>query len=189
ALGELVARSELCDELPRDTGARGERDRGGDHPHASEAHTQAHLRNAAQVAFEVWGEYRFEHLAIAAPDHLAGQLEAELHPYLRERLSGRLTVPVTANHGEVLAAAEAVEARAAPEAVGAAVGRRRQAKLVDRLRMAVAAGRRGTAGLAEVVDPLNEHRVDVLLVSKGFAAPGWRCRGCDRLAAIGRRCR
>jgi len=179
-LGELVERSELFDELPRDTGARGERDRGGDHPHASEAHTQAHLRNAAQVAFEVWGEHRFEHLAIAAPDHLAGQLEAELHPYLRERLSGRLTVPVTANHGEVLAAAEEVEA---------AVERRRQAKLVDRLRMAVAAGRRGTAGLAEVVDALNEHRVDVLLVSKGFAAPGWRCRGCDRLAAIGRRCR
>ena len=98
----------------------------------------------------------------------------------RERLSGRLTVPVTANHGEVLAAAEAVEA---------AVERRRQAKLVDRLRMAVAAGRRGTAGLAEVVDALNEHRVDLLLVSKGFAAPGWRCLGCDRLAAIGRRCR
>jgi peptide chain release factor subunit 1 len=53
----------------------------------------------------------------------------------------------------------------------------------------VAAKRRGVAGLGEVVDALAEHRVATLVVSKGFAAPGWRCTGCDRLAAIGRRCK
>jgi peptide subunit release factor 1 (eRF1) len=179
-LGELLEHSELFEALPRDTGARGEKDRGGDHPHALEAHTQQHLRHAAQVAFQVWDEHRFAHLAIAAPDHLAGQLESELHPYLRERLAGRLTVPVTANHGEVLAAAEQVEA---------GVERARQARLVDRLRTAVSGGRRGRSGLADVIETLGEHRVDTLLVSKGFATPGWRCRGCDRLAAMGRRCR
>lgn len=179
-LGELVERSELFEALPRDTGARGERDRAGDHPHALEAHTHHHLRHAAQIAFEVWSEHRFEHLAIAAPDHLSGQLEANLHPYLRKRLCGRITVPVTANHGEVLAAAEEVEA---------AVERRREARIVERLRAAVAGGRRGRAGLADVVGALGAHRVDVLIVSKGFAAPGWRCRACNRLAAMGRRCR
>jgi peptide subunit release factor 1 (eRF1) len=179
-LGELAERSELFDALPRDTGARGERDRGGDHPHAMEARTQQHLRNAASVAFEVWSQHPFEHLAIAAPDNLASQLESVLHPYLRKRLAGRLSVPVTADHAEVQAAAEAVEA---------GVERRREAAVVERLRSAATAGRRGCAGLPGVIEALAEHRVDTLVVSKGYAAPGWRCHGCDTLAAMGRRCR
>ncbi len=179
-LGELVERSELFDETLRDVDGRGERDRGGDHPQAVEARTQAHVRNAAHVAFTVWGQHPFTHLAIAAPDDLAGQLEAALHPYLRERLCGRLSVPVTAGHEQVLAAAQQVEAD---------VERSREARAVDRLREAVSAGRRGVAGLADAVEALGEHRVDTLLVSSGYTTPGWRCRRCDRLAAMGRRCR
>jgi len=180
ALGELVERSELFEELPRETDVRGLRDRGGDHPQVLEAHTHQHLRNAAQVAFEVWSQHPFNHLAIAAPDDLARQLEADLHPYLRGRLSGRLAVPVTAGHAEVLAAAQQVESQ---------VERRREAQIVERLREAVAVGRKGAAGLADVVDALGDHRVDTLLVSQGFSAPGWRCDGCNRLAAMGRRCK
>ena len=179
-LGELVERSEMFEALPRATGARGERDRGGDHPHSLEERTQQHLRNAAQVAFDVWSQHPFEHLAIAAPEHLAGHLEAALHPYLRRRLCGRLSVPVTANHAEVLTAAQQVEAQ---------VERAREAQVVERLRTAVAAGRRGLAGLGPVVDALSTHRVGTLVVSKGFTAPGWRCRKCDKLAAMGRRCK
>ena len=180
ALGELVERSELFEELPRETDVRGMRDRGGDHPQVLEAHTQQHLRNAAQVAFEVWSQHPFAHLAIAAPDDLASQLEADLHPYLRERLSGRLAVPVTAGHAEVLAAAHQVESQ---------VEREREAQVVERLREAVAVGRKGLVGLAGTVEALADRRVDTLIVSQGFVAPGWRCGGCDRLAAMGRRCK
>ena len=178
-LGELVDRSELFEEALRDIDGRGDRDR-GDHAQAFEAHDHQHVRTAAHVAFTVWGQHPFAHLAIAAPDALAGQLEAALHPYLRERLAGRLSVPVTASHEQVLAAAQQIEAE---------VERARQAEIVDRLRAAVSAGRRGAAGLADVVEALGEHRVDTLLVSSGYSAPGWRCTSCDRLAAMGRRCR
>lgn len=180
ALGELVERSELFEEVPRAADSRGLRDRGGDHPQVLEAHTHQHLRNAAQVAFAVWSQHPFDHLAIAAPDDLAGQLEGELHPYLRERLCGRLAVPVTAAHTDVLAAAQQVESQ---------VERRREADVVDRLRAAAAAGRKGVAGLADTVDALADHRVDTLVVSQGFSAPGWRCGTCDRLAAMGRVCK
>ncbi|HET6949646.1 MAG TPA: hypothetical protein VFI47_04675 [Acidimicrobiales bacterium] len=179
-LGELVERSERFEAVPRDVGTRGERDRGGDHPEIIERHTQQHLRNAAQVAFEVWSQHPFGHLAIGAPDHLAGQVEAELHPYLRDRLVGRLSVPMTAGHAEVLAAAQRIESQ---------VERAREAKVVARLREAAAAGRRGVAGLGATVEALTEHRVDTLVVSRGFTAPGWRCRTCDTLAAMGRRCK
>ena len=178
-LGELVERSELFDQTPREIDGRGERDR-GDHTQALEARNQHHVRTAAQVAFTVWGQHPFAHLVIAAPDDLAGQLEGALHPYLRKRLAGRLSVPVTASHEQVLAAAQQVEAE---------VERARQAEIVDRLRAAVSARRRGVAGLADTVEALGDHRVATLLVSSGYSAPGWRCTRCDRLAAMGRRCR
>jgi peptide chain release factor subunit 1 len=179
-LGELVERSELMDAPPRPEGDRGERDRGGDPAPLVAQRTHQHLRNAAGVAFEVWRQHPFEHLAVAAPDALAGELEASLHPYLRKRLSGRLGVPVAAGHDEVLAAAQVIESQ---------VERRREAELVDRLRAAVAADRRAVAGLANVVEALSDHRVDCLVVSQGYSASGWRCDPCSSLAAIGRRCK
>jgi peptide subunit release factor 1 (eRF1) len=177
-LGELVERAEHVDKAPRAIDVRGERDR-GDHAQALEARNLHHVRAAAHVAFTVWGEHPFAHLVIAAPDDLAGQLEAALHPYLRERLAGRLPVPVTASHEEVLAGATRVVCD---------IERRRQAAVVDRLRAAVAAGRRGVGGLADTVEALGDHRVETLLVSAGYTAVGWRCPRCRRLATMGRRC-
>jgi peptide chain release factor subunit 1 len=176
-LGRLVERSEMFEEPPRDD--KGERDRGIDRNQQDEG-TRQHLRNAAGVAFDVWQQHPFEHLALAAPDGLAGDLEASLHPYLRRRLSGRLSVTVGASHDEVLAAAQAIESE---------VERRREAQLVDRLRAAVGAGRLGVAGLAPVVDALADRRVQTLVVSQGYVESGWRCRGCAVLAVIGRRCK
>jgi peptide chain release factor subunit 1 len=178
-LGELVEHSELFEEPGRDEGPRGERDR-GDNAQSVEERVHQHLRHAADVAFRVWRRHRFEHLAIAAPDQLVATLEAALHPYLRDRLRGRLQVPVGAAHGAVLAAAQQIESD---------VIRRRDAALVDRLRSAVAGGRRGVAGLGAVADALADHRIDWLVVSKGYDSPGWRCDRCGRLATIGRRCK
>jgi peptide chain release factor subunit 1 len=180
ALGELVEHSEQFDALPRDEDTRGERDRGGDRPHHLEARVQRHLRNAARVAFDVWQQHDFDHLVVAAPDPLARELEANLHPYLAKRLAGRATVPIGATDDEVLAAAQTIEAT---------VERRRQAIVVGRLREAVASGRRGVSGLPPVLEALADHRVHELVVSKGFSAPGWRCDGCDVHTAIGRRCK
>jgi len=56
------------------------------------------------------------------------------------------------------------------------------------LRDAVGAGNGGTAGLEPVLAALVERRVDTLLVSDGFEAPGWRCGSCGYVAVKGRRC-
>jgi peptide subunit release factor 1 (eRF1) len=178
-MGRLVERSELFEPQDREID-KGERDRGVEPAQEQAARTQAHLRNAATVAFDVWREHKFEHLALAAPDHLVGDLEASLHPYLRRRLSGRLSVPVSAAHGEVLAAAQAVESE---------VERRREAGIVERLREAVGSARLGVAGLAPVVDALNHRRVETLIVSQGYVESGWRCPTCNLLAVMGRRCK
>jgi hypothetical protein len=175
ALGRLVERTEMIDELPRDYDARGTRERGTPEHHVEELAHQ-HLRNAARAAFDLWQARGFHHLAIGAPDAIASELESALHPYLQERLCGRVKLSVGASHAEVRAAADAVEGD---------VERAREATLVARLKEAAATGRRGVVGLAATLGALNEHRVERLVVSKGYSQEGWRCPESGALAMVG----
>jgi peptide subunit release factor 1 (eRF1) len=174
-MGRLLERSELIDELPRDYDQRGQQERGTPEHHVEELAHQ-HLRHAARAAFDLWQAHGFQHLAIGAPDAIASELEGALHPYLRERLCGRVHVPVAASHAEVRDAAEVVEA---------AVERDREATLVARLKEAALTNRRGVAGLAGTLAALNEHRVERLIVSKGYAQEGWRCPDTGALVSVG----
>jgi peptide chain release factor subunit 1 len=177
-LGELADKSEVFEELPRhdDDGGTWGKDHVNQHV-AEMAHQ--HLRHAAQVAFHVFQEQGFDRLIIGAPDEIAGELERDLHPYLKDRVVARLSIPVGASDEEVRQAALEVEAR---------VERQKEAEVVERLRSAVGSGRRGVAGLGPVLQALVERRADWLLVSQGYEAPGWRCVGCDFIGTVGRRC-
>jgi peptide chain release factor subunit 1 len=177
-LGELADSSELFDQLPRqeDDGRAIRKDGVRDHV-AALAH--AHLRNAADVAFKVFQDGRFDRLVIGAPDEIANELESLLHPYLRERLVARCKVRVDASVEEIRQVALEVEAD---------VEREGEADAVRRLRDAVGSDNRGVIGLDATLRALVERRVDVLLVSTGFAAPGWRCGGCGWIGRVGRKC-
>jgi peptide subunit release factor 1 (eRF1) len=199
AAGELRDRSELFDELPRhdDDGGGWDRDRVRDH---AAAVAQRHVRRAAQVAFVLHQQRPLDHLILAGPDTTVRDVERELHSYLRDRVVGRLRTPSTATDDEIRTAASRIEAD---------VERARTGALVNRLRDAIglsgagliglpaagvggapigAAGGAGVAGLDAVLRVLGEHRVDTLVVSDGFEAPGWRCRACDAPAAVGPMC-
>ena len=174
-LGEVTERSELFDELPRDYDEPGERDRGTVDGHV-DALASAHLRHAAAVAWRVYSDRPYAHLAVGAPDAIAGELETILHPYLRERLCGRVPVAVGSALPDIRTAVLDIEQD---------VDRRREAALVARLRDAAGRGGRGVAGLAATLDALNERRVERLLVSEGYEEEGWRCRTSGTLAAVG----
>lgn len=177
-LGELVERSEVVDALPRDYDQRGEKERGDVVHHVDELANQ-HLRHAARAAFHVYQDQTFDYLSLGGPDELVGQLEAVLHPYLKERLCERISVPVGASLDEVGHAAAEVELRQE---------RRKEARLVDQLRETAGGGHRGAAGLADVLAVLGQRRADTLLVSQGFQEAGWACRHCDLLAVSGPTC-
>lgn len=177
---ELTDRSELLEELPRSYDQRGHGDQGYEREqHHVEELTHQHLRHAADVAFHVYQDTGFEHVVIGAPDPIARELEACLHPYLRDRLRGRIDVAVGASLDEIRTAAMDVERRVEREVEHAAV---------DRLRDAVGSANRAVAGLVPVLDALNERRVAEVLVSAGFTESGWRCAGCGALAAVGPSC-
>lgn len=177
-LGELVERSELFDELPRHEDDTGDLDRDQVRSHVADA-VLHHLKRAAQVALTVFQTQGFDHLILGALDELAPDLERCLHPYLRGRIAARLAVPVAASEANVRQAALEVEA---------GVERRKEAALVARLRDAVGARNGGVAGLAPTLAALAGRRVEVLLVSDGYEAPGWRCPSCGFLAAVGPAC-
>lgn len=176
--GELLEKQEQFDMLPRhdDDGGQLGKDQVAGHTAAA---AQRHLRRAAAAAFGLYQEQGFDHLVLGGPEEITAELERELHTYLRERIAARLHLVVTAPDVEIHRAAEDVEAQ---------VERAREAALVDRLREAVGSGGNGVAGLEAVLEALVARRVDTLLVSEGFEAPGWRCRACNWVGARGRRC-
>lgn len=177
-LGELVERSELFDRLPRHEDDGGDWDRDHVRDHTAEA-AHHHLKRAALVAFEVYKAHPFEHLVIGAPEEIAGVLERDLHSYLRERIRARVSIPVSATEAAVREAALGVEEQ---------IERTMEAALVRRLRDAIGGRTSGVAGLADTLAALVERRVDTLLVSDGFEAPGWRCHACGHVALRGRAC-
>lgn len=177
-LGELLEHTEVTDDLGRDYDTVGEHDRGGVDDHRDELE-QKHLRHAAALAWSAHQAHGFDHVAIAASDRIATAVEEDLHPYLRERLHSRLGVEPSASPAVI---------RDAALELAVTIETEREAVLVDELRAAVAAGSRGVAGLAPVLDALTHQRVDRLLVSDGYSAEGWQCPSCRRLAAVGRTC-
>jgi peptide chain release factor subunit 1 len=123
-----------------------------------------HVAHTAHVAFELYKRRGFDRLLVGAPDELVGDLEAKLHPYLRERLVGRVSCDVEN------ASDEQVRACAGEKIEEFARGREREA--LDRLAQGVGSGGRGAAGLSEVLAALNGARVEVLLVARGLDAAG-----------------
>jgi peptide chain release factor subunit 1 len=125
-----------------------------------------HLVHVGEVAFQRYKEGRFERLLVSAPDELVNEVEAKLHPYLRERIVGRLHLDVENSSAD--------DVRAAAGQVMEDWARRCEREALDRLAEGVGRGGRGAAGLAAVLQALNEQRVDTLLVGPGFRSEGGR---------------
>lgn len=173
-LDELVERTETVDELPRDYDDRGEKERGDVSGHVDALASQ-HVRKAASLAFAVLQQGGFEHLCLGAPDDLVGEVEGSLHPYLRQRLCGRIGVTPRASLAAISRAVGDIEA---------STERAREAALVARLLDVVGAGGRAVTGLGPVLSALGDRRVEQLVVSHGYSEEGWRCEESGLLHAV-----
>ncbi len=125
-----------------------------------------HLVHVAEVAFARFKEGRFDRLLVSAPDELVNEVEAKLHPYLRERIVGRVHLDVENSSID--------DVRSGAGQVVEDWRRRCEREALDRLTEGVGRGGRGAAGLSSVLQALNEARVETLLVADGFRSPGGR---------------
>ncbi|MEN3281994.1 MAG: hypothetical protein V7607_3134 [Solirubrobacteraceae bacterium] len=124
-----------------------------------------HLRHSAEVAFARLKGDLPAGILVGAPQELVKDFEGELHPYLRERLAGRLDIDV--EHSTV----EEVNRAAAPHIEQAI--RAKQDAALARLAEEFGAGTgRAASGPEDVLEALEEQRVETLLVDAGFEAEG-----------------
>jgi peptide subunit release factor 1 (eRF1) len=129
-----------------------------------EKEVQDHLAHAAELAFDVYKKRGLDRVLIGAPDELLTEFKAKLHPYLKERIAGRISVDVeNASVDDVCGAARPLIEEHA---------RRCEREALDRLAQGVGAGGRGAAGIDEVLDALNQARVETLLIAENFRASG-----------------
>jgi peptide chain release factor subunit 1 len=162
----------------------GQHDQGGwsqaRYQRSVEKDVESHLKHVASVAFERLKDDLPTGLIVGAPHELVGDVEAMLHPYLRERLAGRIDLDVqVASPDEVQSAAAGRIAEAA---------RAQEDDALARLNEALAKGGRGAAGLSDVLQALVERRVETLLVDDGLTAPGVRCPADGWLGVDAERC-
>jgi len=139
-----------------------------------------HIRGTCAVLVEHFRQRPFDRLLIASPAELRHRVEKELHDDLRRRLAGHFEIDV-----ERATTAQA-HSRATP--LIEADESRRELEALAQLSEGLAPGGHAAAGLEEVLELLNERRVQTLLLAHGFAASGFICPSCGRLAAVDAPC-
>lgn len=139
-----------------------------------------HIHGACAVLADRFRLHGFDRLLIGCHAELLHRVQQQLAPELADRLAGHFELDVER------ASPDEARRRAIPAIE--ADERRREREMLDRLDAALAHGGRAAAGLDEVLDLLSEGRVQTLLLAQGFAAPGFACPSCDRLASTAGRC-
>ena len=129
-----------------------------------------HVKHTLEVLFRRFKARPFDRLLLGAPESVAPEVEGKLHPYLKERLAGRIDIDVENT------TPEQVRKAALPRFDEHDQARERAA--LDRFAEGSGQAGRSAAGLDEVLAALNEQRVEILLFPSGFQAPGVVCRDC-----------
>jgi peptide subunit release factor 1 (eRF1) len=135
-----------------------------------------HLRHVAEAAFRRFQRAPFDKLLLGGPAETGAEFEAMLHAYLAERLAGRIDIDVENTNADDVTAAAAEKITEHRH--------QREEESLERLREAVARGSRGAAGLDDVLEALNERRVETMLIAQGFSAPGCTCPQCGWVGAL-----
>src|SRR5436305_5067805 len=171
----LRGTSERLEELPPlEDEVHRQHDQGGwsqaRYQRSVDKEVQDHLKRTGEVVFRRFKRVPFDRLLVGGPEEILGDMEERLHPYVRERVAGRIDVDVENTTPEQVAKS------AAP--VMEELDRRREQDALERLREGVQRGGRAAAGLEATLGALNERRVETLMLGYGFTAPGRWCPDC-----------
>ena len=138
---------------------------------------QDHLKHVAEVVFLHMKSELPQGVIVGGPQETLTDFEGTLHPYLRERLAGRIDIDVENSSIDDVR-------RTAGEKIADA-GRQREDKALSRLAELYGSNGRAASGLADVLVAVHEQRVETLLVDRGYTAPGVCCPQCGFLGGKG----
>ena len=134
-----------------------------------------HLKDTGDALMRHFKRQPFERLIVGGPREVVTDFEHKLHHYLRDRLAGHIEVDVErSNADQVLDAARPLIEK---------LEQTREHEVIDKL------GERGACGLDDVLPPLNERRVELLILDEQFGGvTGVQCLECGWLGLEGDRC-
>src|SRR4051794_14935627 len=138
---------------------------------------QDHLKKSCDELLRRHNRRPFDALFVAAPEAVFKDFCEQLHPYLKDRIAGRIEVDVEHTTAD--------DVGHAAEATIAGYERKLEKEMLDRVVQAIGAGGRGASGLEETLGALNEQRVEVLLLQDNFDAAGVCCPQCGWLGTPG----
>ena len=138
---------------------------------------QDHLKHVAEVVFLQMKSKLPKGVIVGGPQETLNDFEATLHPYVRERLAGRIDIDVENSSVEDVR-------RCAAERI-TAIARQREDAALARLAEGFGTNGRAASGLADVLVAVHEQRVEVLLVDRGYKEPGVACPQCGFLGGTG----
>ncbi len=122
-----------------------------------------HVHHALDTLFTRFTRRPFDHLVVGAPEELVAEVEERLHPYLRQRLAGRLGIDVeNSSSADVQSAAADVVDRHVAQV---------EREALDRMQQGIGRGDRGVSRPEAVMDALEQARVEILLLAEDFDAP------------------
>jgi hypothetical protein len=161
-----------------DGGVHGQHDQGGwsqaNYERSVEKDAMDHLRAVAEAVNRRWRQERFDRVAVGGPHEVLARFEELLTDEVRERLAPE-KVEVD------LAGVTDAQVRTTVEQIVLEDERRVERDALDKLDASVGSGNRGTAGLKDTLDALNERRVETLFLSAAFDGQGGRCPSCGIL--------
>jgi peptide chain release factor subunit 1 len=174
--------SEALEEIALvDDEVRNKHDQGGwsqaNYQRSVDKDVQDHLKHVAEVVFLQMKSEMPKGVIVGGPQETVSDFEKTLHPYLRERLTGRIDIDVENSLAEDVR-------RCAAEKI-AAVARKQEDEALSRLAELYGSNGRAASGLADVLVAVHEQRVEVLLVDRGYTAPGVCCPQCGFLGGKG----
>ena len=134
-----------------------------------------HLKTTGDALLRHFKRQPFQRLIVGGPREVVMDFEQKLHHYLSERLAGRIEVDVErSSPDQVLEAARPLIEK---------LEREREHDALERL------GERGACGIEDVLPPLNERRVELLILDEQFGGvTGVQCLDCGWLGLEGERC-
>lgn len=164
------------DELDDDVA--GQHDQGGwsqaRYERSVEEEVEDHLKNVADQLLKLHKSMDFDHVVIGTHDELRPRVLERLHPYIAERVAAQIEVDIQM--------ADAAELEEKLKEVQAVREREREDRLLQDLQRGLANDSRAASGISDVLDSLNQARVETLLVGDGWDRSGAVCPKCGYLS-------
>lgn len=133
---------------------------------------ERNLKEAARVAARFFKENRVRRVLIGGTDENVALFRQYLPKAWQSLIVGTFPIERVAGHSHVLAKAMEGVRQAEREA---------ERKLIEAVVTAAAKGKGGVLGLDGALSAAHAGQIQTLLISEGFRAPGYRCRGCGFL--------